>query len=301
MGGYQPGKPFLDHYLPAVLTPRLYHPDGQQRDEVFIWGSWLQSKMHRQGVTCSDCHDPHTQKLRAEGNAVCAPCHAAVKYDAPAHHHHGAGSSGALCANCHVPKSTYMGIDGRADHSMRVPRPDQSVALGVPNACSVCHTDRDVPWAASALQGWLGRNAAGFQDFADVFRAADSGRPKAQAGLAAVALAAGQSPIARASALARLAAAGAGETAAAARQLAANVEPLLRLAAAQAASACHPSKAPRGRPRPRNSWPSRSTTPIAPRRMSHWAVSRRAWAAPMKPRPRLPPRSSSTPPSCRPT
>ncbi len=141
--GYQPGRPFLDHYLPALLTPTLYHADGQQQDEVFIWGSWMQSRMHAAGVTCSDCHDPHTQQLRAPGNAVCAQCHEPSKYDAAAHHRHEQGSDGAQCANCHMPQGTYMVVDRRRDHSMRVPRPDESVALGVPNACSSCHTDRD--------------------------------------------------------------------------------------------------------------------------------------------------------------
>jgi len=91
---YRPGHRFLDHYLPSLIAPRLYHADGQQRDEVFIWGSWLQSRMHRRGVTCSDCHDPHTQKLRAEGNALGGSCHAPGKYDAPSHHHHASGSAG---------------------------------------------------------------------------------------------------------------------------------------------------------------------------------------------------------------
>ena len=73
--GYEAGKPFLDYYRPALLSRPLYHADGQQRDEVYIWGSFLQSKMYARGVTCSDCHNPHSGKLRAEGNAVCATCH----------------------------------------------------------------------------------------------------------------------------------------------------------------------------------------------------------------------------------
>jgi predicted CXXCH cytochrome family protein len=98
----------MDHYLPSVLSDGLYHADGQQRDEVFVWGSFLQSRMHRAGVTCADCHDPHTQKLRAQGNAVCAQCHLASKYDSKAHHFHPAGTNGAQCANCHMPATTYM-------------------------------------------------------------------------------------------------------------------------------------------------------------------------------------------------
>jgi predicted CXXCH cytochrome family protein len=206
--GYQAGRPFLDHYLPALLTPGLYHADGQQRDEVYIWASWLQSRMHRAGVTCSDCHDPHTQKLRAPGNAVCAQCHIASKYDAPEHHHHKTGSAGASCADCHMPRTTYMVVDPRRDHSLRVPRPDESVALGVPNACNMCHKDRDAKWAAAAVRSWYGRDAVGMQSFAAAFHAAEAGEPGSSDELSMLAFDAAQPPIVRASALERLAASG---------------------------------------------------------------------------------------------
>jgi Flp pilus assembly protein TadD len=232
--GYRAGQPFLDHYLPALLEPGLYHADGQQRDEVYVWGSWLQSRMHAAGVTCSDCHDPHTQKLRAPGNGVCAQCHQPAQYDTNAHHRHPAGSTGAECANCHMPRETYMVVDPRRDHSMRVPRPDQSVSLGVPNACSQCHREDDAAWAAARVREWLGRDAAGFETFASTFAAAEAGDPRAADGLAYVAADAAQPPIVRASALVRLGAMGRATPDVLAR-MARDAEPLLRLAAAQAA------------------------------------------------------------------
>ena len=227
--GYQPGRAFMDHYLPVLLEPGLYHSDGQQLDEVFVWGSWLQSRMHGAGVTCSDCHDPHTQQLRAPGNTVCAQCHDAAKYDAAAHHRHEQGSAGAQCANCHMPRTTYMVVDARRDHSMRVPRPDQSVALGVPNACNACHTERDAKWATAAVRGWLGRDAAGFQTFAAVFHAAQTGNPAALEKLSGVATDAAQPAIVRASALARLADSGQ-FTRDFAERMARDPSPLVRLA-----------------------------------------------------------------------
>jgi tetratricopeptide (TPR) repeat protein len=231
---YQPGRPFLDHYLPSLLTPALYHADGQQRDEVFIWGSWLQSRMHAAGVTCSDCHDPHTQKMRAPGNAVCAQCHEPSRYDVATHHRHGQGSAGAQCVNCHMPQNTYMVVDRRRDHSMRVPRPDESVALGVPNACSSCHTDHDANWAAQKVRDWLGRDASGYQTFAAVFRAAEGGEPSALDALAGVAGDAAQPAIVRASALARLA--GSGQfTRDFAQRMSQDASPLVRLATVQLA------------------------------------------------------------------
>ncbi len=149
------GTALLEAYLPAYLEPGLYHADGQIDGEVFEYGSFVQSRMHDAGVTCSNCHDPHSLALRAEGNGLCAQCHMPAKFDVAEHHHHQAGSAGAQCVNCHMPAKTYMVVDRRRDHSFRVPRPDLSVAIGVPNACTQCHTDRSAEWAAHAVAEWF--------------------------------------------------------------------------------------------------------------------------------------------------
>jgi predicted CXXCH cytochrome family protein len=107
-GNPAPGGPYLDSYLPALLEPGLYHADGQIDGEVYEYGSFLQSRMYRAGVTCSDCHDPHSAKLRADGNALCAQCHLPAKFDAAEHHHHPTGSSGAHCVSCHMPTWSSM-------------------------------------------------------------------------------------------------------------------------------------------------------------------------------------------------
>ncbi|MGH6958961.1 MAG: cytochrome c3 family protein, partial [Dongiaceae bacterium] len=202
--GYEAGKSFLDYYRPGLLTRPMYHADGQQRDEVYNWGSFLQSKMYAHGVTCSDCHDPHSGKLRVQGNAVCATCHLPAKYDTAAHHHHKPGTTGASCAACHMPTATYMVVDPRHDHSLRVPRPDLSVKLGTPNACNACHSKRDAHWAAAQVRAWYGRDAQGHQQFAAAFRAADTGAVDAVAQLLKVAREPSQPAIARATALAGL-------------------------------------------------------------------------------------------------
>ncbi|MFZ8982974.1 MAG: multiheme c-type cytochrome [Steroidobacteraceae bacterium] len=234
--GYQAGRPFTDHYLPSLLDSELYFPDGQQKDEVFIWGSWLQSRMHRAGVTCRDCHDPHSQSLRAEGNAVCAQCHAPAAYDAVTHHHHAPGSTGAQCVECHMPARTYMVVDPRRDHSMRVPRPDESVLHGTPNACNHCHVDQDAEWAAAAVRGWLGRDARGSHSFTAMFHQADLGDARAAAGLAGLAGDLDQPSIVRASAIERLARLGEADPQLA-REAARSDDPLLRLAAVRLADA----------------------------------------------------------------
>ena len=169
---YQHGEPLLDHYLPALLNDGLYHADGQINDEVYVYGSFLQSKMNAAGVTCSDCHEPHSLALRAPGNAVCLQCHQADQYNLSSHHFHPPESPGASCAECHMPATNYMVVDPRHDHSMRIPRPDLSVSLGTPNACNVCHADQSAKWAAKQVKQWYGEPKPGYQQFAEALNAA---------------------------------------------------------------------------------------------------------------------------------
>ena len=203
--GYTAGTPLYDHYVPSLVMPGLYHADGQQRDEVYTYGSFAQSRMYHAGVTCADCHDPHTQRLRAEGNALCARCHAAARFDTPTHTFHAAGSESGRCVACHMPTTTYMQVDARRDHSLRVPRPDLSVSLGVPNPCTECHTGHSAQWAADALRARLGRDARGFQRFAEAFHAHEHGAAGADSALQVVFADSTQPAIVRATALARMA------------------------------------------------------------------------------------------------
>ena len=151
------GAPLADTHRLSLLTAPNYHADGQQRDEVFTWGSFLQSRMYQRGVTCMDCHEPHALKLRAEGNALCSRCHNAAVFDTEKHFFHKAGTKGAQCVECHMPAQNYMVVDPRRDHSLRIPRPDLSTKLGSPNACTQCHADHKPEWAAAAMDGWYGK------------------------------------------------------------------------------------------------------------------------------------------------
>lgn len=232
--GYHAGRPLLDHYLPALLESPLYHVDGQQREEVYVWGSFLQSRMHARGVTCSDCHEPHSQQLRAPGDGVCAQCHLPAKYATAAHHHHAEAGPGSACVDCHMPATDYMVIDPRRDHSFRVPRPDRSVTLGTPNACTDCHADRAATWAADQIQAWTGRAPGGQQTFAEAFHAAQSGDRAAAPRLAEFVADAGQPAIVRASAARSLGAFTAPELPSALRAGLADRDPLVRLGSLQA-------------------------------------------------------------------
>jgi predicted CXXCH cytochrome family protein len=197
------GQSFGDGFRAALLERGLYHADGQMQDEVYNYGSFLQSRMFSKGVSCSDCHDPHTEKLRATGNGLCEQCHDANKYDTRAHHFHDPASKAGLCVSCHMPAVTYMIVDPRHDHSFRVPRPDLAQSLGVPDVCASCHGDKPAGWTAQELRKRLGHAPAGFQTFAEAFDTADRGAPGAAGQLAQIANDPAQPAIVRASALAR--------------------------------------------------------------------------------------------------
>jgi tetratricopeptide (TPR) repeat protein len=182
------GAALLDQFRPAILEENLYDADGQILDEVYVWGSFTQSKMYANDVRCSDCHDPHDLKLKLEGNALCGQCHRADVYDTPDHHFHkkvfeGEPSDGALCVKCHMPERAYMVIDERADHSLRIPRPDLSARLGPPNACSQsgCHDDKPLAWSVDAFTKWYGQ--ARKPHYGTALAAGRAGRPEAVAEL----------------------------------------------------------------------------------------------------------------------
>ena len=202
---YQPGQPFLDAYVPNLLEEGVYYPDGQILEEDYEYGSFLQSKMYREGVTCSDCHDPHTGKLpQVSLNQACGKCHLLAKFGNPEHHHHKADSTGALCVNCHMPPRTYMVVDARRDHSFRVPRPDFSAAYGTPNACTECHKDKPAKWAADAVVKWYGANRRQEPGYVAAINAGRRGSVTAETQLVSVISDSAQPGIARATALSLL-------------------------------------------------------------------------------------------------
>jgi tetratricopeptide (TPR) repeat protein len=154
IGDTMPLAAFHDQYRLALLDQGLYFADGQIDDEVFVFGSFLQSKMQQKGVTCSNCHNVHSGKLIAQGNALCSQCHKASSFDTLAHHHHQPGSSGAQCVSCHMPERLYMSVDMRRDHSFTIPDPRLSAGSNAPNACTTCHQGKTDQWAIKAMSSW---------------------------------------------------------------------------------------------------------------------------------------------------
>jgi tetratricopeptide (TPR) repeat protein len=175
LGDYTHAEPnLLDSMLPSLLTPELYFPDGQILQEVYIYGSFIQSKMYQRDVRCSDCHDSHSVKPVKEGNDLCLQCHKSGEYDTVDHHFHKRKGengepikssdgkilfdvgTGAECVQCHIPGRNYMVIDYRPDHSFRIPRPALSDKINAPNACNRCHIDKTTRWSDEWITKWYG-------------------------------------------------------------------------------------------------------------------------------------------------
>ena len=150
---------FDDQFRLQTISNEYYHPDGQIREEDYVFGSFTQSKMFHKDVKCSNCHNVHTMELVYQGNLLCMQCHE-VKYDKKEHHFHELETKGAQCIECHMTGAVFMGNDFRRDHSFRVPRPDQSMEYGTPNACNGCHDDKSNEWSADWIIKWYGTERA---------------------------------------------------------------------------------------------------------------------------------------------
>ena len=176
---YEYGKPLAHTHRPSLLNDGLYFADGQILDEVYVYGSFLQSRMYAAGVTCTDCHEPHSLQLKAdaEPSEVCGQCHLATRFGATEHHRHELGE--VACVDCHMTSRVYMGVDARRDHSFRVPRPDLTVTTEAPNACNVCHDDRDADWALAAYRDWWGESRENTPHFASALYAGRQGHANA--------------------------------------------------------------------------------------------------------------------------
>jgi len=158
---FHKGSKFSDNYLNVFLNENLYFSDGKIKDEVYVYNSFLQSKMYENGVTCKSCHNPHSLKLKGGRENVCFSCHSKPKYANKKHSHH----TSVDCVSCHMPPRTYMGVDNRNDHSFRIPRPDLSVGSDIPNACNICHKDKDAIWSNKNMKKWYKKTPTGKQNF----------------------------------------------------------------------------------------------------------------------------------------
>jgi Flp pilus assembly protein TadD len=240
---YWPGRLLSATHRPALLDEGLYYADGQMRDEVYEWGSFLQSRMYAAGITCADCHDAHDQRVKVGRDEVCSSCHQPEKFATRKHHFHREGGKGASCVACHMRSRTYMVVHVRHDHSLRVPRPDLTVSLGAessPNACNDCHRARSARWSANALVRWFPQGRSGTPHYGEALAAGRGYAPGAERSLLAVVRDPKQPGIARATAVSLLPAHLTAASLPALQKAAADPDPLVRLAAASVMDALSP-------------------------------------------------------------
>jgi tetratricopeptide (TPR) repeat protein len=183
-GDFKPGDAFSDNFqLTQVDRTEVYYPDGQIHEEDYEYASFLSSRMHFRGVSCLDCHNPHTAKALLPGNWLCLRCHDGSYSNAPAinpvtHSHHRVygwdtngrpvnldlkgydpkriQETGGECVNCHMPQTPYMQRHWRHDHGFTIPDPLLTKQFGIPNACNRCHQDKDAAWALGQVEQWYG-------------------------------------------------------------------------------------------------------------------------------------------------
>lgn len=234
------GQPLLDDYELRLLDEGLYFADGQILSEVYVYGSFRQSKMARAGVRCTDCHDPHSLTLKAPGNAACASCHLPSTYDTPDHHFHLRESAGAQCVECHMPSRNYMVVDPRRDHSFRVPRPDLTLGTDAPNACNLCHEEEDAAWSLAACKEWYGEDWPLDRHYGEAFHAGRVHAPGAVDLLQRTVADAEEAGIVRATAISLLAEQGSPELQRDLLDLHQDPDPLVRLAIANATAGLSP-------------------------------------------------------------
>ncbi len=246
--GFKPGDRYLDYYVPELLDTNLYYADGQILEEDYVYGSFIQSRMYRENVRCTDCHDPHSgivkfkEGERIQDNRLCgrSECHLPATYDTPQHHYHPDSSKpGTLCVECHMAETTYMVVDPRRDHSMRIPRPDLTVSLGIPNACNsrACHDagkGEGPKWALEYVEKWYGPKKKEPRHFAYAIDAGRKGTPEGERLLVEAARRKDLSAMVRASVLLLLGRHGTPDAWAMIRQGLEDREGLVRLAAVRA-------------------------------------------------------------------
>jgi tetratricopeptide (TPR) repeat protein len=157
---FRPGDKFFDHFDLVTLEHHDYYPDGRDLGENYTQTSWLMSPCAKAGkLDCNHCHTP-SGRMRFEGaqsNQSCMPCHEKEVNGAAEHGHHQPGSQGNQCVACHMPMTRFAAM-GRSDHSMRAPTPATTIAFKSPNACNLCHADRDAAWSDSWVRKWYKRD-----------------------------------------------------------------------------------------------------------------------------------------------
>ncbi|MBN1570306.1 MAG: tetratricopeptide repeat protein [Acidobacteria bacterium] len=157
---FKPGDDFFDHFDLGAFELPDYYPDGRDLGENYTYTQWLMSPCAKSGqLDCMHCHTS-SGRFRFAGdqkNNACMPCHAGHVKNAAGHSHHAEANAGSVCISCHMPMTEFARMR-RSDHSMLPPVPAATLAYKSPNACNVCHTNKDAAWADGWVRKWRKRD-----------------------------------------------------------------------------------------------------------------------------------------------
>ncbi len=158
--GYRTPERFFDHFDLVTLENSDFYPDGRDLGENYTQTSWRMSPCITGGkLHCVTCHTSSGRYrfMKEKFNNACLPCHEERVKNVAAHSRHPAGSEGSKCVSCHMPKTEFARMQ-RSDHSMLPPTPATTIAYQSPNACNVCHVDKDAAWADKLVRSWSKRD-----------------------------------------------------------------------------------------------------------------------------------------------
>jgi predicted CXXCH cytochrome family protein len=218
--GFSAGENYYDYFLPILEATQpvdkdpAYWPDGRTRrfsNDAF--GLWQSECYLKGGLACTACHTAaheteieRNPQLRPDANALCTRCHEAEGKALTAHTHHTSASTGSSCVECHMPRTVQSIKAEIRDHSMSVPVPENTLRHGIPNACNLCHKDRDARWSLEKINSWYSdKLRQKWIRRADAFAAAGKGDAAAIPNLIQILGTPGDGPLARANALSHLA------------------------------------------------------------------------------------------------
>ena len=159
-------RPFVDY------SRKAFYRDGRFRETVFIAESFVRSACFRKGgATCGNCHNPHpadaptnpvSLKFANEPDRMCVACHEQFRANPQAHTHHAAASEASRCVSCHMPRiMNALLFEARSHQIDDVPDAEMAARFGPsesPNACLMCHKDRNAAWLTASLSAWKEKN-----------------------------------------------------------------------------------------------------------------------------------------------
>lgn len=169
---FTPGELFFDHYDLTSYEDRDFWPDGRDLGENYTQTAWMANPCAASGqLECIHCHTSSGRfRFADDPSRSCLPCHEKRVQNIRTHSHHSA-KTGVSCIDCHMP-TTAQAFMSRSDHTFRPPSPAATLEFGSPNACNLCHHDReaiqgdyqghsraDAEWADRRVKKWFGEDS----------------------------------------------------------------------------------------------------------------------------------------------